>query len=418
MVSVLLWGSKEFPLGCNKGEDIYPSGGIEKAFDLLAPKLAENNIDVSVITRRFAGNSDITIPNIKIIKVPWIKGRYFRGPSYNLFSFLVLLKNLILYKDKYDIILSSGVIGTFFAGIYSAISSLIFRGKKPVLMCRFDVIAYKQLPEFKIIFYPLENFTYKFLVDYFIFKAESEKRLFIKNFGFNPPSFITGQIIDIDKFDNIRKAVDRILSNSQGHEQEMEIPNYKIHSVNPDILNYIKNKEKFRIIYAGRLEKTKGIQYLIKAVKDLDVELWIVGDGKYRKVLEKLTNTMKLNHRIKFFGYVKDAEYYIAISDLFVLPSFAEGVPNSVLEAMALKIPVIVTDIGLPFDDIALKVKPGNSEELREKIVEIKDNKSLRTLLAKKAYIYVKNNFSVKKVVDNYISAIDSAKNRKIANIK
>ena len=101
-----------------------------------------------------------------------------------------------------------------------------------------------------------------------------------------------------------------------------------------------------------------------------------------------------------------------------MLPSFAEGVPNSVLEAMALKIPVIVTDIGLPFDDIAVKVKPGNSEELREKIVEIKDNKSLRTLLAKKAYIYVKNNFSVKKVVDNYISAIDSVKNRKIANIK
>jgi len=115
------------------------------------------------------------------------------------------------------------------------------------------------------------------------------------------------------------------------------------------------------IITVSRLVEKNGIEYLIKAMEELpeNYKLRIVGDGKLKKGLEKLTEELKLTKRVQFHGEVKSEEiryYYKATAEaendklyvysVFVRPSLSEGLGNVFLEAMSLSGPVIATPVG------------------------------------------------------------------------
>jgi glycosyltransferase involved in cell wall biosynthesis len=111
------------------------------------------------------------------------------------------------------------------------------------------------------------------------------------------------------------------------------------------ILKYNPNKKKI-VIFFGRLIYAKGVQDLIKACKNLEVRLFIIGDGPYKKELEHFVKQSKVD--AKFFGQKsrEDIIQLLSISDVFVNPSFSEGLPTSVLEAAAMNVPIIATDVG------------------------------------------------------------------------
>lgn len=102
------------------------------------------------------------------------------------------------------------------------------------------------------------------------------------------------------------------------------------------------------IIGIGRLTRIKGFANLIKAfakIKDrFDGRLIILGEGEERKYLEQLIGEHKLGDRVQLLGCVDNPYKYLARADLFVLPSLSEGLPNVIVEAMALGIPIIATD--------------------------------------------------------------------------
>ncbi|MDD4369911.1 MAG: glycosyltransferase [Anaerostipes sp.] len=107
-------------------------------------------------------------------------------------------------------------------------------------------------------------------------------------------------------------------------------------------------KEKV-ISAAGRLSIDKGFDTLIDAfniIKDdiPDYKVVIYGDGPYRDELRKKIDIMKLNDRVTLFGKVKKIPEYIGSSSLFVLSSWFEGLPNVLIEAMALGLPIVSTD--------------------------------------------------------------------------
>lgn len=109
----------------------------------------------------------------------------------------------------------------------------------------------------------------------------------------------------------------------------------------------VESKDKL-VIYVGRLIYGKGVQDLITAFKKIqkdsaNVKLMIVGDGEYREKLEQLKGD-----DVIFLGEV-DHDSVIKIlnsSDIFVNPSYSEGLPTTVLEAGAVGLPVIATDVG------------------------------------------------------------------------
>jgi glycosyltransferase involved in cell wall biosynthesis len=100
------------------------------------------------------------------------------------------------------------------------------------------------------------------------------------------------------------------------------------------------------VVFVGRLVREKGVQDLIEAMKNSESILLIVGDGPYRAYLENLTHEYHV--RARFMG-AQDKEGVraaLAAGDIFVNPSWAEGLPTSVLEALAAKLHVIATDVG------------------------------------------------------------------------
>jgi colanic acid/amylovoran biosynthesis glycosyltransferase len=145
------------------------------------------------------------------------------------------------------------------------------------------------------------------------------------------------------------------------------------------------------LLCIGRISAAKGFPILLESLVEIKksvpcVHLTIVGDGEDRQALESLSRNLDLGEQITFAGYQSQAAVrdYIQQADVFVLPSFAEGVPVSLMEAMAAGVPVVSTRIAgiseLVEENISgYLIPPGDSEALAEKVVQLLNSSDLRT---------------------------------------
>lgn len=158
----------------------------------------------------------------------------------------------------------------------------------------------------------------------------------------------------------------------------------------------------FVVGYCGRLSPEKGIHVLIKAFSKAyihneipsDSRLLIVGDGAERGRLESLAVRMKIADALIFTGLRTDVHRILSAMDVFVLPSFTEGSPLSLLEAMMAGKPTIASRIPAICEIIrheynGLLIEPGSEHALREAIVQLYSKKKLRRGLSIKARSYV-----------------------------
>src|SRR5262249_33629505 len=120
-----------------------------------------------------------------------------------------------------------------------------------------------------------------------------------------------------------------------------------------DKYGYRPPREQIRKIFcAARLSPEKGHAILINALRLLldeghELELRLAGDGPSRTQLSTLAKGLGLADRVHFLGYLSEDEVISELqeADLFILPSFVEGVPVAAMEAMAVGVPVIATNI-------------------------------------------------------------------------
>ena len=121
-------------------------------------------------------------------------------------------------------------------------------------------------------------------------------------------------------------------------------------AINPEfVCEPYKGERRKVIVGAGRLTAQKNFPLLINAFyaisnKYPDYTLEIYGDGELKTQLCELVNDLGLNEKVKFLGYVSNIKEYLQSASLFVLSSNFEGMPNALMEAMALGVPVISTD--------------------------------------------------------------------------
>lgn len=151
------------------------------------------------------------------------------------------------------------------------------------------------------------------------------------------------------------------------------------------------------ILFTGLLIKRKGVDTIIKAMpyilKDHPLTyLLIIGSGPEMGKLIYLTDKMNVRKNVKFLGFVSEKvlPLFYAISDIFVLPSYHEGLPTSILEAMAAGLPVISTPVGgisylLKKYDIGKLIEPGNYKQLANSVIELMLDPSLRKKISDKA---------------------------------
>ena len=141
------------------------------------------------------------------------------------------------------------------------------------------------------------------------------------------------------------------------------------------------NGDKLKLISTGRLIERKGYRYLIEALKGNNrVELILVGEGNLTEELKNLAAENKV--AVNFTGRIdhEHLPHYLNGADLFVLPSLNEGMANSLLEAMACGLPVIVTDTGGAKELVqgnGFVVARGSSEGLRNAIEKYINNDKL-----------------------------------------
>lgn len=146
--------------------------------------------------------------------------------------------------------------------------------------------------------------------------------------------------------------------------------------VQPDLYADAPPPEGKRLLFVGRLAAVKGVAVLLDALAALrnahpNVTLTLIGDGPERAALEAHATRLDLMSHVTFAGYKSQAEVAAALAghDVFVLPSFAEGVPVVLMEAMAAGRPVVTTRIaGVPElvqDGLSGRlVAPGNTRDL------------------------------------------------------
>ena len=161
-----------------------------------------------------------------------------------------------------------------------------------------------------------------------------------------------------------------------------------------------------RILAAGRLSREKGHATLIEGVADvkrqrpdLAFEVLLAGDGPLRESLVALAKARGVEAVIRFVGQVNNIQAFFGVADIMVLPSFSEGSPNVVLEAMAARVPVVATRVGgvpeiLRDRETALLTPPGDSKALTAALIELIDNADLRTQLAVRAHEHVVAEFT------------------------
>jgi glycosyltransferase involved in cell wall biosynthesis len=144
------------------------------------------------------------------------------------------------------------------------------------------------------------------------------------------------------------------------------------------------------LLFVGRLHPNKGVPYLLhamhKVVKECDsVQLLILGDGPEREQLVTLAQKLSLGNHVSFAGRVSNEEVLdrMASSDIFVLPSIAEGLPVVTLEALASGLPIVETDI-VGVSEVVTEgengflVKPRDPVELADRIIRLLKDPELR----------------------------------------
>jgi glycosyltransferase involved in cell wall biosynthesis len=162
--------------------------------------------------------------------------------------------------------------------------------------------------------------------------------------------------------------------------------------------------ERLLLGAAGRLALEKGFEHLIQAVASLidagqPIDLWIAGEGPKRGELERLIQQTGRPQHIRLLGQLTDPSVFFQACDIYVLSSLREGLPNVVLEAMALEVPVIATRVaGIPAlveDGVSgLVVDAGSPEAIRAAVLRLVENPEFRLELTRAARAKVEDSYS------------------------
>jgi len=171
-------------------------------------------------------------------------------------------------------------------------------------------------------------------------------------------------------------------------------------------------KAGFTLISVARLNWKKNQACLLRAValarKHVpDLHLWLVGDGPEAGSLRELARQLEIEPYVRFAGERSDVGDWLAQADLFVLSSLTEGLPISLLEAMATGLPFVVTNVGgMPevaeLSGAGTVVQPSSPEELADAIVRYAARRTELSELGRRARACYEQHFTLERMMKAY----------------
>jgi len=167
------------------------------------------------------------------------------------------------------------------------------------------------------------------------------------------------------------------------------------------------------IVCVANLIAYKGHTTLLGAVRQLRPRGWsllLVGEGPERESIGRMIASANLQERVFMLGRRSDVHDILDAADLVVLPSYSEGMPNAVLEAMAHGIPVVASDVGgvrsLLGSGAGIVVAPGDDQALTDALQRLIDDPSLRDDMGEKGRELTRGSLGVDAMREGTLTAI------------
>ncbi|MFA4952599.1 MAG: glycosyltransferase family 4 protein [Candidatus Pacearchaeota archaeon] len=342
-------------------------GGVEQVMYELAKRQVEDGHEVHVFCCDSDKNKRIklkeeTIEGIHVHRLP-----YWARLSLNTFVWPSLLWKLLLFKEKFDIVHThvSGHDYILFVGLVSRIR-------------KFKHIHTTHCPWTDSSFRPNILKPFLLLNDFFVNK-------FSFNFVDKIIAITPWELDILKKYSEENKI--KVIPNGMDKILFRKIKNNQFKKKN-------KIKEKNLVLFFGRLNPTKGPEKLAQVAinisnKRKDIAFFWVGPDEGKA--EEVKNLIKGHKNMKYLGPIKGkekiAEMYQA-SDVYVLPSYREGLPLTLFEAMASGLPIIASPVnGVPFEmtegENGFFSNYGDLKSLEENILKIIDNPNLAKQISK-----------------------------------
>ncbi|GHA30281.1 capsular polysaccharide biosynthesis protein [Salinimicrobium marinum] len=231
-------------------------------------------------------------------------------------------------------------------------------------------------------------------VDYFISNSETIKQSKAKSTLVNLDKVkVIYRGRDIDKFANVEQTEDL-----EGLKKSLGIENKKV------LLNVSRLIER-----KGQLDMVNAMPAILK--KFPDTVLLIAGHGVYEEKLNKRAKEVGLENKIKVLGRRPDVPQLLAIADLFVYPSYFEGLPGALIEAMLTEKIIVCSDIPENMECVdensAIIFKRGDVKDLTEKVLAAMDNEQKFEVLGKNARKIAAEKFDINQIAMEYEKTYD-----------
>ena len=186
--------------------------------------------------------------------------------------------------------------------------------------------------------------------------------------------------------------------------------------ITKEVKNKYTNAKKINFISVASLSYRKGFDILIEAFNNLDdvhktkFHFSFVGDGDYKSKLKGLVKKYNLNSYFSFLGVRSDIEKLLLQNDAFILPSRDEGLPISMLEAMSVGLPCLLTNVGsIPevLEDGSYVPMEPNEQSITNVLTQIANNKFNLNEIRDCATIQFNNKFTIESMINKYSNIIN-----------
>lgn len=351
-------------------------GGAEIALKEITGRLSVSEFEFHLITLGSDELSEEKIGNIFVHRIKpfgvFSSNKILHTISKYLFIFLAYWKAKKMHR-KYSFDMTWSLMAT-----YGGFSAMFFKKKFPhipflLTLQEGDPIEYimKRLGIFKSLYMQIFKCADKVQV------ISNYLGKFAKEMGFKGTPILVPNAADMEVF---------------GREYSAD----KIRALR----NKFIDENQTLLITTSRLVAKNGIEYVIRALPHIPNAVFLViGKGELEDSLKNLTQNLKVESRVVFYGYVPQNELplFLKASDIFIRPSLSEGLGNSFLEAMVARIPVIATPVGGISDFLKDGVtgvfcEPKNPQSIVEAVGMLSD-KNLSDTVVSNAFSMVKEKY-------------------------
>jgi L-malate glycosyltransferase len=353
-------------------------GGLEKQAFLLAKALAEEGHSIIVVARRFdAGQKAIERAHgLEVVRLSFGPGvlRVFDGVYQLLIPFLMFLR-----RNEFDIVHIHTI---KIAGLIALLTAKILRKKT---IQKIPNVGFSGIFEsWKMLLGAIRSRIFTSFADSIVAMSENSLQA-MKSVGY-PES--------------------RIFRITNGVVPE--------NVVSKDVT---RKEECLNIIFLGRLAPKKGIldlldawELILSACGKATAELNIFGQGPMERQIKKIIAAKSLTGSVHMCGHTNDVKSVLAAADILVLPSYEEGNPNSVLEAMAAGLPIVSTKVGGTANLVgaaggAFLCEPGDIRGLSEILLRLVRDKNMRLETGRNMRERILKHFSIAEIKNKYVLA-------------